>query len=62
MSLLGKTTYEVPNRDKTACEEHERIVAAIEKGDIESAEHHAREHIKSAQRARIQLINTERNA
>lgn len=61
MSLLGKTTYEVPGRDKTACEEHEQIVAAIADGDVEGAEQHAREHIRSAQRARIQLINAQRN-
>ncbi|MCW8887235.1 MAG: FCD domain-containing protein, partial [Motiliproteus sp.] len=57
MVLLGATTYKVPGRSETALEEHRAIVDAIEKGDRTAAEDITREHIRAAQKARIELIN-----
>ena len=57
MTLLGTTTYTLPNRSETALAEHDAIVQAIASGDAVAAENAAREHIRAAQRARIKLIN-----
>lgn len=57
LTLLGATTYQVSGRNQQALEEHERILDAIAKGDSVAAEHAARDHIRSAQQARIRLIN-----
>lgn len=57
MSLLGATTYRLEHRSESACAEHQRILDAIEQGDSLAAEQAAREHIVSAQRARIRLMH-----
>ncbi len=57
MVLLGATTYSIPGRTETAVDEHKAMVDAIEQGDREAAEALTREHIRAAQRARIELIN-----
>src|SRR6056297_11083 len=55
MLLLHKTTYHAPGRARTALEEHRRIVKAIKARDHAAAEAAAREHIREAQRIRMQL-------
>ena len=55
MVLLGQTTLSVEGRSKTAIEEHEAIVAEIERRDPEAAELAARAHMRAAYRARLRL-------
>jgi len=57
LTLLGATTYQVSGRNHEALVEHERILDAIAKGDSVAAEQAARDHIRSAQQARIRLLN-----
>ena len=55
--LLTDTTCAVPNRPKTAFEEHNAIVAAIAEGKEVTAELAARQHIELSLRARLSLEN-----
>lgn len=55
MLLLHKTTYYAPGRPETALEEHCQIVNAIKARDSQAAETAARQHIREAQRIRMQL-------
>ncbi len=55
LSLLGATTFSVPDRFDSANVEHRAIVAAIEARDPDEAERTARLHIREAQRARLKL-------
>ena len=56
LALLRGTTYEVAGRAQTAAAEHQQMVEAICARDAEAAELAAREHIRSAQQARLKLI------
>lgn len=58
MILLGQTTLSVAGRSKTAIQEHDAIVAAIERRDAKTAEEAARAHIRAAYRARLRLTFT----
>ncbi len=55
MILLGQTTLSASGRSRTAIEEHEAIVDAIERRDPEAAEKAARAHMREAYRARLRL-------
>lgn len=56
MALLGQTTLALPGRSKTALDEHEDLIAALERRDAPAAEEAARAHIRSAYRARLALM------
>ncbi|WP_424136392.1 GntR family transcriptional regulator [Roseomonas chloroacetimidivorans] len=60
LALLAGTTLAVPNRGAESVEEHEAIVAAIERRDAAAAEASARQHIRNAFKARIGLEHRER--
>jgi DNA-binding GntR family transcriptional regulator len=56
MALLGQTTLSLPGRSETAFEEHDALVAAIERHDAAGAEEACRAHIRAAYRARMRLM------
>jgi DNA-binding GntR family transcriptional regulator len=56
MTLLGQTTLTLPGRSGSAFEEHDALVAAIEKHDAAAAEESSRTHIRAAHRARMKLM------
>lgn len=56
MALLGQTTLSIPGRSDAAFEEHDAIVAAIERHDAAAAEETCRSHIRAAYRARMKLM------
>jgi DNA-binding GntR family transcriptional regulator len=56
LALLRGTTYGVAGRAQTAAAEHLTLVEAICERDAEAAELAARQHIRSAQRARLGLL------
>ena len=56
MVLLGRTTLGIAGRPETARAEHDAIVAAIARRDIEAATAAARAHIRAAYRARLGLM------
>jgi DNA-binding GntR family transcriptional regulator len=56
MALLGQTTLSVPGRSKTAFEEHDALVSAIERHDAAAAEEASRAHIRAAYLARMRLM------
>jgi len=56
MALLHSATFRAPNRRRESDEEHRRIVAAIERHDVEEAEAIAREHIRQAQLTRFEAL------
>ena len=56
VSLVGRTTFAVPGRIETSVREHQEIVAAIAAHDPQSADDLARQHIRNAYKARVQLI------
>jgi len=56
LALLRGTTYAVPGRAETAAQEHRAVAEAIRQRDPEAAEHAARSHIASAQRARLYMM------
>jgi DNA-binding FadR family transcriptional regulator len=56
MALLGQTTLSLPGRSQMAFEEHDALVAAIERHDAASAEEASRAHIRNAYRARMRLM------
>jgi DNA-binding GntR family transcriptional regulator len=53
---FGETTFSFPGRAQTAVAEHERVLEAIEEGDAAAAEQLARDHMISAQQARIAML------
>lgn len=59
MLLLGKTTYELPNRAEQVVKEHRKVIEAIEQRDAEMASEAAAHHIREAQKARIALLGEE---
>jgi DNA-binding GntR family transcriptional regulator len=56
MALLGQTTLTLPGRSQAAFEEHNAIVTAIERHDVDAAEEMCRAHIRSAYRSRMKLM------
>ena len=56
MVLLGQTTLAIAGRPQTARAEHEAIVEAIARHDVEAATAAARAHIRAAYRARLGLM------
>jgi len=56
LALLQDTTFSIKGRGQTADIEHTAIVDAIEKRDADTAEAAAREHIRQAQRLRMQML------
>lgn len=61
MSLLGKSSLSNPSRAEKTLRQHYDIVQAIEKRNSELAKTLAKEHVKSAYRARLRiLLNHER--
>lgn len=56
LALLRDTTFAMPGRSRTADIEHGAIVDAIEKRDPDAAETQARDHIRQAQRLRMQML------
>ncbi|MGQ8632777.1 FCD domain-containing protein [Agrobacterium sp. DKPNP3] len=55
MSLLPASTYALPDRIKSAQQEHEEIVAAIAHGDGDAAEAAARRHVANGYRIRLEM-------
>jgi DNA-binding GntR family transcriptional regulator len=56
VSLLGRTTLSVSGRIESSVKEHQEIVSAIAAHDAQRADDLAREHIRKAYGARVQLI------
>jgi DNA-binding GntR family transcriptional regulator len=56
MALLGQTTLSLPGRSSTAFQEHDVLVAALERRDAAAAEEASRAHIREAHRARMKLM------
>lgn len=56
MALLPGTTYSAEGRTRTSREEHVLIVNAIERRNPAAAEEAARQHIREAQRLRLEMI------
>ncbi|MGP1396706.1 MAG: GntR family transcriptional regulator [Inquilinaceae bacterium] len=56
MALLGRTTLSLPGRQAEAQREHEAILNAIAARDAVAADRAAREHIRAAHRARLQIL------
>lgn len=56
MAVLGNTTLGLTGRSETALEEHEKLLRALEARDAAAAESAAREHIRAAYRARLELM------
>lgn len=54
--LLPSTTFSVAGRAKAAKTEHEKILAAIEDRDADGAEQAARQHIRNALDARLEML------
>jgi DNA-binding GntR family transcriptional regulator len=59
MALLGKTTYVIKGRARSAHEEHVAIVEAIAARDPEKADQAARAHVIKAKQARLEIIDSE---
>jgi DNA-binding GntR family transcriptional regulator len=58
MALLGQTTLALTGRSDTALEEHEQLIAALERRDAPAAEAAARAHIRAAYGARLAMMLT----
>ncbi|WP_018607640.1 GntR family transcriptional regulator [Uliginosibacterium gangwonense] len=56
MWLMGPTTLMVPGRGQQSIQEHQELIAALVSRDAARAEQIAREHIRSAYRARISMF------
>jgi DNA-binding GntR family transcriptional regulator len=56
MALLGNTTLALTGRSDTALDEHEELIAALERRDAAAAEAAARAHIRAAYRARLSML------
>jgi DNA-binding GntR family transcriptional regulator len=56
LALLKSTTYEVPGRPDQARQEHLKIAEAIRRRDPDAAERATRNHIDSAEIARLELL------
>ncbi|MBK9082495.1 MAG: GntR family transcriptional regulator [Rhizobiales bacterium] len=56
ISLLGPTTFGVQGRPETASSEHRAMIAAIRDRDPDAAETAARDHMRSALKARLRIL------
>jgi DNA-binding GntR family transcriptional regulator len=56
LALLGQTTLSRDGRGAAAYKEHDELVTAIENRDADAAEKASRAHMRSAHRARIQMM------
>lgn len=56
MALLGQTTLSQPGRSTTAFEEHDALVAAIERHDAAAAEEASHAHIRASHYARMKMM------
>ncbi len=56
MALLPGTTYSAAGRTQSSCDEHDLMVSAIERRNAAAAEEAARQHIREAQRLRLELV------
>jgi DNA-binding FadR family transcriptional regulator len=56
---LPASTYALPERVKSAQQEHEEIVAAIAAGEGDAAEAAARRHVASGYRIRLGLTKVQ---
>lgn len=56
MALLGPTSLAVTGRAKESLDQHQEVIAAIEKNDPQAAETAARDHIRGSHRARLKLM------
>jgi DNA-binding GntR family transcriptional regulator len=56
LALLGQTTLSRVGRGATAYREHDELVTAIENRDADAAEKASRAHMRSAYKARIQMM------
>lgn len=56
LALLPSTTFAVPGRGEIAVAEHARIIEAIASHDLDGAEVAARQHIRMAQMARLEMM------
>lgn len=56
ISLLGPTTFGVEGRPQTAFSEHRAMIAAIAARNPEAAELAARDHMRSALKARLRIL------
>lgn len=56
MALMGRTTLGLPGRQDEARAEHQAILAALAARDAPAADAAAREHIRAAHRARLQIL------
>lgn len=54
--LGGRNTYSIPGRPEASATEHRRMISAIAARDNEEAEKSAKEHIRAALRARLQIV------
>lgn len=59
LALLGPTTLSLPNRSRSAIEEHAAIVEAIAVGDGDAAAAAASRHSVASHQARLELIYAE---
>lgn len=57
MALLGRTTYSVPGRIKTALSEHQGVLDAISRRDPALADKAMRAHLRGAQHARLRQMH-----
>jgi DNA-binding GntR family transcriptional regulator len=62
LALLSKTAFSSPERRAAALVEHRRIFDAIQARDPAKAEFEAREHLRLAQKMRLQIFAELRNA
>ncbi len=56
MALLPGTTYSAEGRTQSSADEHVLILSAIERRNPAAAEEAARQHIREAQRLRLEMI------
>src|SRR6266581_4695041 len=56
LALLSKTAFSSPGRRAAAMAEHRKIFEAIKARDSVKAEFEAREHLRSAQKTRLQIF------
>lgn len=57
IALLGSTTFGVAGRPGEAAAEHRKIIEAITRRDMDGAEKAARDHMRTALKARLRILN-----
>lgn len=58
MALWVHATLSIPGRSEEALDQHDAIVTAIERRDVQAAEQAARQHIRDAYRLQLRLHQT----